>query len=212
MAKVIGIDLGTTNSCVAVMDGSTPKVLENSEGSNTTPSIVAFTDDGERLVGQPAKRQAVTNPDKTFFAVLILATRFRWPLEERSRIPGYRDAEQQAADARPTEHRFDDHAAAEDGADTAHGEAHDPEVSAHLRGVHGVGERGVEEPAEGRGGDPACESAVDHAGRHHARAAQLLGLQKARAQAAPRRQSKGARPHPDRSNSPFQTRFKSLPL
>src|SRR3984893_6683716 len=69
MSKVIGIDLGTTNSCVAVMEGSTPKVIENAEGMRTTPSIVAFTDDGERLVGQPAKRQAVTNPEKTFFAV-----------------------------------------------------------------------------------------------------------------------------------------------
>ena len=68
MAKVIGIDLGTTNSCVAVMEGATPKVIENSEGARTTPSIVAFTDDGERLVGQPAKRQAVTNPERTFFA------------------------------------------------------------------------------------------------------------------------------------------------
>src|SRR6516164_4242231 len=65
MGKVIGIDLGTTNSCVAVMDGTTPKVIENSEGARTTPSIVAFTDDGERLVGQPAKRQAVTNPERT---------------------------------------------------------------------------------------------------------------------------------------------------
>ncbi len=75
MSKVIGIDLGTTNSCVAVMDGTTPKVLENAEGARTTPSIVAFTDDGERLVGQPAKRQAVTNPEKTFFAVKRLIGR-----------------------------------------------------------------------------------------------------------------------------------------
>jgi molecular chaperone DnaK len=75
MAKVIGIDLGTTNSCVAVMDGSTPKVIENAEGARTTPSIVAFTDDGERLVGQPAKRQAVTNPERTIFAVKRLIGR-----------------------------------------------------------------------------------------------------------------------------------------
>jgi molecular chaperone DnaK len=75
MAKVIGIDLGTTNSCVAVMEGSTPKVIENSEGSRTTPSIVAFTDDGERLVGQPAKRQGVTNPERTFFAIKRLIGR-----------------------------------------------------------------------------------------------------------------------------------------
>ncbi len=75
MAKVIGIDLGTTNSCVAVMEGSAPKVIENSEGARTTPSIVAFTDDGERLVGQPAKRQAVTNPERTFFAIKRLIGR-----------------------------------------------------------------------------------------------------------------------------------------
>ena len=75
MAKVIGIDLGTTNSCVAVMEGSTPKVIENAEGARTTPSIVAFTDDGERLVGQPAKRQAVTNPERTFFAIKRLIGR-----------------------------------------------------------------------------------------------------------------------------------------
>jgi molecular chaperone DnaK len=75
MAKVIGIDLGTTNSCVAVMDGTTPKVIENAEGARTTPSIVAFTDDGERLVGQPAKRQAVTNPERTFFAIKRLIGR-----------------------------------------------------------------------------------------------------------------------------------------
>jgi len=75
MAKVIGIDLGTTNSCVAVMEGGKPKVLENSEGANTTPSIVAFTDDGERLVGQTAKNQAVTNPTNTLFAIKRLIGR-----------------------------------------------------------------------------------------------------------------------------------------
>ena len=75
MGKVIGIDLGTTNSCVAIMDGATPRVIENAEGSRTTPSIVAFTDDGERLVGQPAKRQAVTNPENTLFAIKRLIGR-----------------------------------------------------------------------------------------------------------------------------------------
>lgn len=75
MSKVIGIDLGTTNSCVAVMEGGTPKVIVNAEGSNTTPSIVAFTEGGERLVGLPAKRQAVTNPSKTFFAIKRLIGR-----------------------------------------------------------------------------------------------------------------------------------------
>jgi molecular chaperone DnaK len=81
MSKVIGIDLGTTNSCVAVMDGGTPKVLENAEGARTTPSIVAFTGEGERLVGQPAKRQAVTNPEKTFFAVKrLIGRRYEDPM------------------------------------------------------------------------------------------------------------------------------------
>ena len=75
MGKVIGIDLGTTNSCVAVMEGTQPKVIENAEGARTTPSIVAFLDDGERLVGQPAKRQAVTNPEHTFFAIKRLVGR-----------------------------------------------------------------------------------------------------------------------------------------
>ena len=75
MSKVIGIDLGTTNSCVAVMDGSTSKVIENAEGARTTPSMVAFADGGERLVGQAAKRQAVTNPEKTLFAIKRLLGR-----------------------------------------------------------------------------------------------------------------------------------------
>ena len=69
MSKVIGIDLGTTNSCVAIMEGSEPRVVENSEGGRTTPSIVAFAEDGERLVGQSAKRQGVTNPENTIFAI-----------------------------------------------------------------------------------------------------------------------------------------------
>ncbi len=75
MSKVIGIDLGTTNSCVAIMDGATPRVVENAEGARTTPSMVAFSEDGERLVGQPAKRQAVTNPENTLFAVKRLIGR-----------------------------------------------------------------------------------------------------------------------------------------
>lgn len=84
MAKVIGIDLGTTNSCVAVMEGSAPKVIENAEGARTTPSIVAFTDDGERLVGQPAKRQGVTNPERTFFAIKRLIGRtFEDPMTKK---------------------------------------------------------------------------------------------------------------------------------
>ena len=74
-SKIIGIDLGTTNSCVALMEGDKPKVIENSEGARTTPSIIAFTKDGERLVGQPAKRQAVTNPDKTLYGIKRLIGR-----------------------------------------------------------------------------------------------------------------------------------------
>jgi molecular chaperone DnaK len=86
MAKVIGIDLGTTNSCVAVMEGKTPKVIENAEGMRTTPSMVAFTDDGEIIVGLPAKRQAVTNPENTFFAIKRLIGR-RWddPMVEKDK-------------------------------------------------------------------------------------------------------------------------------
>src|SRR5690606_6395573 len=75
MSKIIGIDLGTTNSCVAVMEGKNPKVIENAEGNRTTPSVVAFQEDGERLAGQPAKRQAVTNPTNTFFAIKRLIGR-----------------------------------------------------------------------------------------------------------------------------------------
>src|SRR5919204_3078439 len=86
MAKVIGIDLGTTNSCVAVMEGSKPKVLENAEGSNVTPSIVAFTDEGERLIGLPAKRQAVTNPSNTFFAIKrLIGRRYDDPMVEKDK-------------------------------------------------------------------------------------------------------------------------------
>ena len=86
MSKVIGIDLGTTNSCVAVMEGKEPKVIENAEGVRTTPSVVAFTEDEERLVGQPAKRQAVTNPENTFFAIKRLIGRpFSDPMVEKDK-------------------------------------------------------------------------------------------------------------------------------
>ena len=86
MAKVIGIDLGTTNSCVAVMDGKDAKVIENAEGARTTPSIVAFSGDGERLVGQPAKRQAVTNPENTVFAVKrLIGRRYDDPVTEKDK-------------------------------------------------------------------------------------------------------------------------------
>ena len=84
MAKVIGIDLGTTNSCVAVMEGAAPKVIENAEGARTTPSIVAFAPDGERLIGQPAKRQGVTNPEYTFFAIKrLIGRRFDDPMTQK---------------------------------------------------------------------------------------------------------------------------------
>ena len=86
MAKVIGIDLGTTNSCVAVMEGKNPKVIENAEGMRTTPSMVAFTDDQERLVGLPAKRQAVTNPENTFFAIKrLIGRRYDDPMAEKDK-------------------------------------------------------------------------------------------------------------------------------
>ncbi|TJW67477.1 MAG: molecular chaperone DnaK, partial [Mesorhizobium sp.] len=86
MAKVIGIDLGTTNSCIAIMDGKEPKVIENAEGARTTPSIVAISSDGERLVGQPAKRQAVTNPENTIFAVKrLIGRRYDDPVTEKDK-------------------------------------------------------------------------------------------------------------------------------
>src|SRR5258708_31812653 len=84
MAKVIGIDLGTTNSCVAVMEGKAAKVIENAEGARTKPSMVAFTESGERLIGQAAKRQAVTNPENTFFAIKrLIGRRFDDPLVKK---------------------------------------------------------------------------------------------------------------------------------
>ena len=86
MAKVIGIDLGTTNSCVAVMDGTSPKVIENSEGARTTPSIVAFGEDNETMIGMPAKRQAVTNPENTFFAIKrLIGRRMNDPMVEKDK-------------------------------------------------------------------------------------------------------------------------------
>ena len=86
MAKIIGIDLGTTNSCVAIMDGKDPKVIENSEGARTTPSMVAFGEDSERITGLPAKRQAVTNPENTLFAVKrLMGRRFDDPLVKKDK-------------------------------------------------------------------------------------------------------------------------------
>jgi len=101
MGKVIGIDLGTTNSCVAIMEGKTPKVIENSEGDRTTPSTVAFTKDGEVLVGQPAKRQAVTNPQNTLFAVKrLIGRRYEDPVvaKDRDMVP-YKIVKAENADA-----------------------------------------------------------------------------------------------------------------
>ena len=85
MGKIIGIDLGTTNSCVAILEGGDPNVLANSEGSRTTPSVVAFTDSGERLAGQIARRQAITNPENTIFAVKrLIGRRFDDPMVQRA--------------------------------------------------------------------------------------------------------------------------------
>ncbi|WP_293907599.1 Hsp70 family protein, partial [Phenylobacterium sp.] len=90
MSKIIGIDLGTTNSCVAIMDGKAPKVIENAEGARTTPSVVGFMEDGERIVGQPARRQAVTNPSNTFFAIKrLIGRQFNDPMvaKDKGMVP-----------------------------------------------------------------------------------------------------------------------------
>ncbi|MCB1155464.1 Hsp70 family protein, partial [bacterium] len=88
MGKIIGIDLGTTNSVVAVMEGTEARVITNSEGGRTTPSVVAFTKDGERLVGQVAKRQAVSNPDKTIYSIKrFMGRRFDEVTEEAKQVP-----------------------------------------------------------------------------------------------------------------------------
>src|SRR5689334_93042 len=88
MGKIIGIDLGTTNSCVSVMEGNEPVVIPNSEGRNTTPSIVAFLNDGERKVGDPAKRQAITNPKKTIYSIKrFMGETFDKVTTESSRVP-----------------------------------------------------------------------------------------------------------------------------
>jgi|SRR5579883_3520380 molecular chaperone DnaK len=86
MTKAIGIDLGTTNSCVAVMEGNRAKVIENAEGGRTTPSMVAITDDGEILVGQPAKRQSITNPENTIFAIKrLIGRRYDDPITQKDK-------------------------------------------------------------------------------------------------------------------------------
>src|SRR5213082_1325689 len=88
MAKTIGIDLGTTNSCVGVIEGGEPAVIPNAEGGRTTPSVVAFTNDGQRLVGAPAKRQAVTNPENTIFSIKrFMGRKYGEVSQETSRVP-----------------------------------------------------------------------------------------------------------------------------
>ena len=141
MAKVIGIDLGTTNSCVAVMEGAKPKVLENAEGANTTPSIVAFTDDGERLVGLPAKRQGVTNPMNTFFAIKrLIGRRYDDPMVEKDKkLVPYKIVKGPNGDAWVE----------------AHGKQYSPaQISAYIL-------QKMKETAEAKLGE------TGHAGRHH---------------------------------------------
>ncbi|MFH0931175.1 MAG: Hsp70 family protein, partial [Candidatus Zixiibacteriota bacterium] len=100
MAKVIGIDLGTTNSCVAVMEGGEPKVIANAEGMRTTPSVVAFTKTGERLVGQIAKRQAITNPENTVFSIKRFMGRRHYEVMEEEKIVPYKIVEEPNGDVR----------------------------------------------------------------------------------------------------------------
>src|SRR5205807_10659999 len=100
MSKVIGIDLGTTNSCVAVMEGTQPTVIANSEGSRTTPSIVAFTKSGDRLVGQAAKRQAVTNPQNTIFSIKRFMGRKQSEVSEEMKLVPYKVIHGEADSAR----------------------------------------------------------------------------------------------------------------
>src|ERR687896_738854 len=100
MGKTIGIDLGTTNSCMAVLDGGEPTVIENAEGARTTPSVVAFTDGGERLVGAPAKRQAVTNPENTVFSIKRFMGRKEAEVKEEEKIVPFEVIPGQNGDAR----------------------------------------------------------------------------------------------------------------
>src|ERR687887_1284818 len=101
MAKVIGIDLGTTNSCVAIMESGDPVVITNAEGSRITPSVVAFTDSGERLVGQIARRQAITNPENTIFAIKrLIGRRFDDPMVQKaSKVLPYKVVRNENGDA-----------------------------------------------------------------------------------------------------------------
>jgi len=102
MSKIIGIDLGTTNSCVAFMDGKDPKVIENTEGARTTPSMVAFTEKGERLVGQASKRQSVTNPENTLFAIKrLIGRRFDDPMvsKDKDMVPYQIVSDEKSGDA-----------------------------------------------------------------------------------------------------------------
>ena len=100
MGKIIGIDLGTTNSCVSVMEGGSPIVIENSEGGRTTPSIVAFTKNGDRLVGQPAKRQAVTNPESTVYSIKRFMGRVHGEVDQEIKEVPYKVTKGKKGDVR----------------------------------------------------------------------------------------------------------------